>query len=93
MLIAIAIIIAVILLFILTRGKDDEQNIEIEDIDESVFDDSDVIKLRVFHKGNEILENKIITVYELFSEFTVEGYNLEGERKVLMPKEMLWKSG
>jgi hypothetical protein len=91
MLIAIAIGIVIILLIVLSGKK--EQNIEIEDIDESVFDDSDVIKLRVFHKGNEILENKIITVYELFSEFTVEGYNLEGERKVLMPKEMLWKSG
>jgi hypothetical protein len=87
MLIAIAIIIAVILLFILTREKDDEL---IEVGTEPMYDDEDLAKLKVFYKGNEVQRNEVITVYEPFNEFSVEGYNLKGERKVLWPQKLYW---
>ncbi len=92
----VGIFIIVFVVIMLTREKKPKDDIkESDDMKESeeIFGDSDVVKLKVFYKGNEVQRNEIITVYEPFSEFSVEGYNLKGERKVLRPERLYWSCG
>lgn len=92
----VGIFIIVFVVIMLTREKKPKDDIEESDDmkeSEEIFDDSDVVKLKVFYKGNEVQRNEIITVYEPFSEFSIEGYNLKSEKKVLRPERLYWSCG
>ena len=87
----ITIIVAIVLVLMLVFFMKEKQKAEVEEEEELIFDDSDVIKLKVLYKGREVRENEIITTDESISEFLVEGYNLEDVKKVLEPIKMVWE--
>ena len=91
MLIAVAIICVVILLAI-SRMLKTKPDIEEENY-QPVYDDEDLVYLKVFYKYNEIQQGQIITTYEKNTCFKVEGYNKDDYRKVLYPEKMSWSSG
>jgi len=91
MLIIIAIICVVILLAI-SRMLKTKPDIEEENY-QPVYDDEDLVYLKVFYKYNEIQQGQIITTYEKNTCFKVEGYNKDDYRKVLYPEKMSWSSG
>jgi hypothetical protein len=90
MLIAIAIIAVIILALIIKNNSKPKPIIE-EDNYQPVYDDEDLAYLKVFYKHNEITKRQVIQVYDTYACFKVEGYNLQGHRKVLYPEKMFWK--
>lgn len=89
MLIAVAIGVVLILVVVsIMRGKEKPEIIEDDYI--PVYDD-DLAYLKVFYKHNELKSGEVITTYDTYSCFRVEGYNLKGYRKVLYPEKVSWK--
>ena len=92
MLIAVAIGIVLILIVVsIMRGKEKPEIIEEDYV--PVYDDEDLAYLKVFYKHNELKSGEVITTYDTFSCFRVEGYNKDDYRKVLYPEKMSWSSG
>ena len=92
MLVALAIVCVIVLLVIISSTKKEKLEIVEEDY-QPEYDDQDLAYLKVFYKHNEIQAGQVITIYDTYACFKVEGYNKDDYRKVLYPEKMSWSSG
>ena len=93
MLIAIAIVCVIFLIWVSQLVKKPKEEDIIEEDYQPEYDDEDLAYLKVFYKHNEIQAGQVITIYDTYACFKVEGYNLKDYRKVLYPEKMSWSSG